>query len=331
MRSDGDRRRAAAPVVGNILLVGIAIVLAVSLSVLALGFLEGGGTPTGEASFGYEQVPTGLEMTAEALGTDVSVELNGRPFAQFGADEAGRTVLIPTAPNDRITVVSRDADRTVLVDKRIDERSEIGDFVAYYTFGAGSGSTLNDHSGNGNDGSLQGDPAWLGGGGLRFDGTDDYVKVEDISAPVAVDEFTVAVAYRQRGPGSDTISQLVEHTWSGNEWFLETRDDGSGDYRLEYAVGYPDAAGQLQSGYDYAHGERRVAVGTYDGSEFALYVDGTEVGRGSYSRPVDMGDMTLARDFERSIQYLEGDIYEVRLYYDAFDADEVDSITRAMS
>jgi len=331
MRSDGDLRRAAAPVVGNVLLVGIAIVLAVALSVLAMGFLEGSGTPTGEAAFEYEQVPTGLEMTAEALGTDVSVELNGRPFARFDAGEAGRTVLVPTAPNDRITVVSRDGDRTVLVDKRIDERSEIGDFVAYYTFGAGSGSTLEDQSGNGNDGTLEGDPTWLGSGGLRFDGNDDYVEVEDISAPVAVDEFTVAVAYRQRGPGSDAVSQLVEHTWSGNEWFLETRDDGTGDYRLEYAVGFPDAAGQLQSGYDYAHGERRVAVGTYDGSDFELYVDGARVDGGSYSRSVDMGDLTLARDFESSNQYLEGDVYEVRLYYEAVDDSEVDSITRAMS
>lgn len=43
---------------------------------------------------------------------------------------AGKSVLLPTAPGDRITVVSEDGGRSVLVQEEIDERSEIGDFIA---------------------------------------------------------------------------------------------------------------------------------------------------------------------------------------------------------
>ena len=320
------------PVIGNILLVAVVLVVAIALIVLSLTFLENTGAPTAEASFEVEESAAGVYLVPEALGTDVEVELNGDPIVHIPSDASGERFLVPTAPGDRMTIVSRDEDRSVLLEERIDERSEIGDFVVLYRFDSGSGATLEDRSGNDNDGAIQGSPTGETGGGgcLDFDGANDSVEVQDISAPVAVDEFTIAVTYRQSARGTDAIGQLIEHTWSGNEWFLETEVNGSGGYRLMYAVGFPDAAGQVQTGDDFAFGERHVAVGTYDGQDFELYVDGSLAASGSYSRSVDMGDMTLARDFESDIQYLDGDICEVRLYYTAFDAARIRTITDAM-
>jgi FlaG/FlaF family flagellin (archaellin) len=327
-----DEDRGATPLVGNVLLVAVAVVITVSLVVLSFAFLERTGVPTAEAKFTYEETPAGLKMTPQALGTDVTVELNGRQIATVEADSAGQSVLVPTAPGDEITVVSTDEDRSVLIRRKVDDRSEVGDFIAYYTFEAGSGTTLEDRSGNGNDGSLSGNPTWVTGedGALAFDGSNDYVSVTNINAPVDVQEFTIAVAYRQQGHGSDDVSQLVEHTWSGNEWFLETRDSGGTDpYRMEYAVEFPSE--EVTSGTNYEFGERHVAVGTYDGDEYALYIDGSRVNSDRYSRKVDMGDMRIGRDFESNIQYLDGEIYEIRLYYTAFDGEQVELITAAMS
>lgn len=332
----GDNDRAATPVVGNILLVAVALVIAVALITLSFAFLEDTGAPTPDAAFEYERTAAGLKMTPQALGTDVIVQLNGDQIASLDADAAGQPVLAPTAPGDTITVVSEDEDRQVLISREIDSRSEIGDFIAYYTFDGGSNDTLKDRSGNGNDGDIENGPNRTGNA-LRFDGENDYVEVSNLSAPIDVEEFTVAVAYKQRGNTSSTdgVSQLVEHQFKSNdnEWYLETSEAGDGatssnNYSIDYAVEFDD---EVIASDAVERGTRHVAVGTYDGEEYALYVDGDQKGTGEHNRTVNMGDMKIARDFESSNQHFDGDIYEIRLYYTAFDGEEVAVITNAMS
>jgi flagellin-like protein len=323
--------RGASPVVGNILMVAVVIVIAVLLITLSLTFLEGTGTPTAEASFEYERTAAGLQMTPQALGTDVIVQLNGQRVTTFDAGSAGKSRNIPTAPGDRITVITRDGERSALVEKEIDDRSEIGDFVAYYTFDSG-GTTVTDRAGNGNTGTLEDDdggsgPTWAGCG-LNFDGQNDHVFVNYISSPESVNEFTFATTYVQQSGGSGgSVSQLVEHRWSGNEWFLET--DGGNPYRVDYAVEFPSAT--ISSPETYEYGERHTVVGTYDGSEYTLYVDGQQVATDTHERAVNMGDMRFGRDFESGDQYFDGTICEARLYYTAFDESQVDTLVSAMS
>lgn len=334
--SDPQNARGTAPLIGNLLLVAVVIVVGVVLMTLSLAFLDGVGTPTAEASFEYERTPAGLRMMPAALGTDVTVKLNGESVTSFDADEAGQSALLPTAPGDRITVVASDDEKSVLVDETIDEQAEVGDFIAYYTFASDSGSTVVDRSGNGNEGTFENDasgdgPEWAGCG-VRFNGASDHIEVDDIASPRSnVDEFTIAVAYRQQG-NDDSINQLVEHVYggTGNEWFLETVDTGTGTYRIDYAVKYPD---QVIAAGDYELGERHVAVGTYDSDTgtYELYVDGKLQQSDTHTESVNTGTMRMGRDFESEIQYLDGEICEVRLYYAAFDASEVAVISEAMS
>jgi hypothetical protein len=52
------------------------------------------------------------------------------------------------------------------------------DLVAYWTLDEGSGTIAYDSSGNGNDGTLNGNPKWVVGhfgGALEFDGSDDWI------------------------------------------------------------------------------------------------------------------------------------------------------------
>lgn len=336
MRNWFPDERSVTPVVGNVLLVAVVVVIAVVLVVLSFSFLEGTGAPTAEASFEYEQTPVGLELRPKALGTDVAVKLNGETITQVPADSAGESVLIPTKPGDRITVVSTDGQRSVLVDKTVDDRSEIGDLIAAYDFESGSGSTLVDRSGNGNDGTLRGNSTWKSGS-LRFDGQDDYVEVRDISSPEPVNEFTIAVTYRTEDDSSK--QELVEHISGTDNWLLELKPcsrsetpcDGSSGYEPAYSV---DRAGGSQSGQIFG-GEldaktRHVAVGTYDGSEYTFYVDGEKKASDTFSGNISMGDMNIGRDAEFSGDYLDGSIYEIRLYYTSFDDKEVRVVTNAM-
>jgi flagellin-like protein len=329
MVEDGDDARAVTPVIGNILLVAVVVVLAVALVLLSLTFLEETGAPTAEASFDYEQTPAGLRMTPEALGTDVAVKLNGKQVTTFSADSAGESVLLPTAPGDSITVVSQDGDRSVLVNKQVDDRSEVGNFIAYYTFDSDSGDTLKDRSGNGNDGDIQGNPVWRGSS-LDFDGDDDYVKVRNIDSEVAVSEFTIAVAF-EADTGA-TKQELVEHKSGDDNWLLELKPETQDEYNPVYSV---DSAGGYQDGQIFGGpqptDERQVLVGTFDGNEYELYVDGAQKNNDTYSGDISMGDMNIAKDVEFNGDYFDGDIYEIRLYYEAFEQQEVEVVTNAMS
>ena len=52
------------------------------------------------------------------------------------------------------------------------------ELVGWWRFDEGTGTTAADSSGNGNDGTFNGDPQWVVGyfgGALEFDGSDDYI------------------------------------------------------------------------------------------------------------------------------------------------------------
>jgi FlaG/FlaF family flagellin (archaellin) len=332
----GVDTRAASPVVGNILLVGIVVILGTVIFITGFAFLEGFGTPTADAAFEFEQSPAGLVLYPQALGTDVVVKLDGVPIEEIDADSAGQTVLLPTVPGSQLVVVSQDEQRSVLLQKEIDSREELGDFTAYYEFEEGdNGDVLEDLSGNGNDGTLEDDdgesgPQWSGCG-LQFDGQNDYVDISDISAPVDVTEFTIVVKYNQTGNQGD-VNQLVEHQFgSGEEWFLETSPDTGESYTNSYSIDYAvEYSNHVVASDAVEQDTTHVVVGTYDGTNYNLYVDGDRVASGSYTEEVEMGDMRLGRDFESTDQYLAGQICELRLYYTAFDDTEVERITTAM-
>jgi flagellin-like protein len=334
----GGERRAVTPVVGNVLLVAVVVVIAISLTTLSFAFLDNTGAPTAEATFEYEQTPAGLRLVPEQLGTDVTVQLNGKPVADVAADSVGESVLVPTAPGDTISVVSQDAERSVLVTREVDDRSEVGDFIAYYTFEEpDSNGNVPDESGNGNTGITKDDPAFRTGGGdtcMEFDGTGDWVEVPDLDSSVDVSELTVAVAYRpDRG---DRKQELVEHiNPDGSNWLMEMKDRAPGEqYKLAYSV---DKAGGSQTGQFFSStlsaNDRHVAVGTFDGQNYELFVDGTSQGSNSFasSQSVGVGSLAVARDGEAGRDYLDGEICELRLYYTAFEEDEVGAVTNAMA
>ena len=333
--------RGASTVVGVLLLVGIVVIVGGVVALGALTFLDGTGTPQATANFDYEETPVGIRMTPSAISTTVTVQLNGRDVATFGPNSAGQSVLLPTAPGDRITVVSRDREQSVLVQRTVDDRSEVGDFIAYYRFDSGSGDTLVDRSGNDNNGTLKnsdvGDsgPSW-NSDSLTFDGQGDYVEINNLNTPVSnVSEFTIAIAYRTES-GTEK-QELVEHISESDNWGSELKPCSSECSESEYKpVFFVDEAGGSQTGQIFANkqteNERHVLVGTYDRSagETTVYVDGESEATGSFNSEINMGDFYIGRDAEGSSDFLDGEIFEIRLYYTAFDGEEVQVVTKAM-
>jgi len=91
--------------------------------------------------------------------------------------------------------------------------------VAAYSFDEGSGTSINDLSGNGNNGTLINGPTWAAGeygSALSFDGTNDYVSIPDATS-------------LQFGSGPFTVSAWVSMGQvNGNNLFgkFGTSDNG---------------------------------------------------------------------------------------------------------
>ena len=70
------------------------------------------------------------------------------------------------------------------------------DLVGWWRLDDGSGTTAADSSGNGNDGTIQGDPQWVAGkvgGALEFDGDGDYVDCGNDAVFDITEEITLSV------------------------------------------------------------------------------------------------------------------------------------------
>jgi hypothetical protein len=159
--------------------------------------------------------------------------------------------------------------------------------VAAYSFDQGSGSSLPDLSGNGNNGTIA-NASWSTGGkygsALSFNGTNAIVNVPDSSSL----DLTSGM----------TLEAWVNPSALGNAWRTVLMKEQSGNLVYDlYANG--SGATKVPVGEVYVGGERTVAAPsaltvntwthlavTYDGSVLALYRNGTQVATLLQSGPI---------------------------------------------
>ena len=85
--------------------------------------------------------------------------------------------------------------------------------VAEYSFDAGSGTTLRDASGNGNNGSISGatwSPSGKFGGSLSFDGVNDMVTVADAASLDLTQKMTLEAWVKPTSAGSDWRTVILK-------------------------------------------------------------------------------------------------------------------------
>lgn len=335
-RPPRDRiERGISPVIGVAILIIIVVLLSVTVGVMALGLTNDVPRSNPQMAVQWENADAGLVVVPRSMTDDVELKINGVTVRTISDDNLNQEILLPVAPDDRIGFVGDSGPDDMLVQKRVRER-EAGDFIAYYTFEGQSGSTVVDRSSNDNDATLVNGPNWVrdsSGTALQFDGSDDYVKVDQLNAKnvTNVKEFTVAVKFRIEGT-TGSIQQLVEHRndLTNFEWFLET-DQGNMPYEVEYAV-WPDGNNLkgVTSG-TYGSGTTHVAVGTFDEDTIRLYIDGTYIGSKQRSDTIEMGALYIGADaVGASSQHFRGRMYQLRLYYTAMDEAQVKMLTDVM-
>jgi chitodextrinase len=208
--------------------------------------------------------------------------------------------------------------------------------IATYDFEAGTGATLNDRSGNAMNGTLVNGPTWtsgMHGGGLAFDGVDDYVTIGDAAQADGLTAITVSAWVKFAGNSPAEIHFIDKSHCSGGTnggpWEL-----GIGltrPHKAEFVI-YP------QGGNPYAYvfsgpsstsvddGAWHHVAGRYDGSRISIWVDGVQENSTALSG-ASMPNTTFAVELGghcNGYAYpFKGTLDDVRIYGRALTANEI--------
>ena len=199
--------------------------------------------------------------------------------------------------------------------------SSIAELVAYWPFDEGSGEEVIDATGNGYDGTFQGDPEWTNGTqgtALEFDGN-DYVDVPGV-VDVNPESITVAAwVYFNRVAGyrQDFLSRGDDYgfTLGGHEEDMRVHAVMTTDGDWLDMIG--DTVVEVGNWY-------YVALTYDDGADmFTLYLNGEidaeqEVATGLEHRLG--GSLTIGTYNDR---YLEGKLDEIKIWDAALSIDEI--------
>lgn len=142
--------------------------------------------------------------------------------------------------------------------------------------------TFNDKSGNGNNGSCQGNscPAFVRdtpsqtGYGLNFDGQNDYVSVVNNSSLDFDDKITISlwVKFNSLSGGQTFVHGRTGGAWTTSYWFGKKED---GKIRFNLQTPPPEEA--LEAPVSLSTNVWYHLVATYNGSNAKIYLDGQEI------------------------------------------------------
>ncbi|MHC4583887.1 MAG: LamG-like jellyroll fold domain-containing protein [Planctomycetota bacterium] len=185
--------------------------------------------------------------------------------------------------------------------------------VAHWALDDGAGTVAADSSGNGNDGTLVGDPQWVAGivgGALEFDGVDDFVDGGNAPELAITGEITVACWMKVN---------LFDKSWQA----IVTTGDGS--WRLHRSSGSDNVAfgtsglsdpADLTGTVNVNDAEWHHIAAVYDGTQKLLYTDGIvdvaedasgNINASTYNVNIGENDQAQGR-------YFNGLIDDVRIY-----------------
>jgi Concanavalin A-like lectin/glucanases superfamily/Domain of unknown function (DUF2341) len=249
-----------------------------------------------------------IERNANWVTTEYNNQSSPGTFITMGSESCGTATPTPTrTPTPTPTPTATPA---------------LG-LVAAYGFNEGSGTVVNDASGNGNNGIING-ATWTTSGkygdALNFNGTNALVTINNATSLQLTTGMTLEA----------WVYPTVIGTWWGDVIYK-----GNDNYYLEgtsYPSGFPAMGGTLPAAPPL-YGTAVLALNTwahlaatYDGATMRLYVNGVQVASraqtGAFetsTNPLQIGGDSIYG------QYFTGRIDEVRIYNRALSAAQIQS------
>jgi hypothetical protein len=204
------------------------------------------------------------------------------------------------------------------------------DLVGYWTFDEGSGTIAYDSSGNGLDGTFNGDPQWVigqVGGALEFDG-DDSVEIPHNDLLSITDEITITAWTYMNANASGEMAIVSKGGWGAMDLPYElTETPGAQIWWQFYDDGGRDTCAAPSPPIEEWH---HVAA-TYDGQIFKCYIDGELGDEWEYAgtMPENTASLTIGQRSRGGTYYI-GIIDDVAIYNRAFSADEIPNTMMGM-
>jgi len=157
------------------------------------------------------------------------------------------------------------------------------DLAGWWKFDETSGTIATDSSGNGNNGTLVGDPNWIEGqikGAVELDGADDYVELPIGSTINTLTECTIATWANFFNSGAAWQSVFEFNNGTTVYMFLTPAVNTIGSMRFAITTAGNGAEDVVDSGSMLATDWHHIAV-TVSASTttIIMYLDGQEVGR----------------------------------------------------
>jgi hypothetical protein len=204
-------------------------------------------------------------------------------------------------------------------------RFDTGRLVAHWRFDEKTGKQVTDASGHGHTGQVRGNPKWtdgIAGSALLLDGKGDYVQIGMSPEFSMTGQITVAAWFKIAS--FDKESQAIV-TKGDRAWRLQKN---RGTHSLLFACSGLKTADE----WGATRGHTKVddnrwhhAVGVYDGTRIALYIDGKLDASARASGPIATNDepVLIGENSERPDRFWHGLIDEVRIYSYALSENEI--------
>ena len=198
------------------------------------------------------------------------------------------------------------------------------ELVAWWRLDEGSGMMAFDSSGNGNDASFEGSPAWVEDGkfgkALKFDGSSDYLAVPDSeSLDINADQLSIAAWINgEDWPAANHIVRKIADTGTGSIYMIRVQPETVRVY-LNTSAGETIVQGTtVLTTNEWYH------VGLiYDGTEARIYVNGQLDISMNVSGELTESNNELRIGRGEPAGYFVGMIDDVRLYNHALTESEL--------
>jgi len=286
-----------------------------------------------------------LYVDSTFIGSDANWENTESYLIWLPAGSHKLRITVSNAPGPELNPAGlilsvKDSFNNILFNTQGDGtwRTGVSGLVGYWNFDEGTGTIAHDSSGNNNDGMLMNGPTWVDGKigkALYFDGTDDYIRIEDsatISSPSVTNAITV-MAWVKPDPGflNDRYARVVASHWtdgegqiggSSNAWVLEAHDDGR--YHAILSAGDDVTWIDLASNTAPQEGVWQHLAFTWDGSTVTFYFNGVIDATGMYTATISDSSRPMQIAKTDLLWYVwKGFIDEVKVYNRSLSADEV--------
>ena len=210
--------------------------------------------------------------------------------------------------------------------------------VGWWPFDDGSGMVARDASGNGNDGTLNGDPQWVAGqlaGALELDGDGDYVDLPIGSVISPLEEAALTLWVNWSGLGGAWQRILDFGSGTASYLYLCPSNGATGALRTAITTGgiwdeFDSSAGPLPTGWHH------IAVTVSSSSQtITMYLDGAEVGSLSNitSTLDDLGETTqnwVGRSQYAADPYFNGAVDDLRIYDVVLPEDAIQTVMQGL-